>query len=98
MADFAARQIALRAVGAAEFGDELARIENLVSALTPADSTPTAHPAARRAAGVFAVQVEQVIRAAGSPGSSAGAPGAAGAAVAAKLEQRPQRSPRSQGR
>ncbi|AEA29029.1 Zeta toxin family protein (plasmid) [Pseudonocardia dioxanivorans CB1190] len=57
MADFAARQIRLRAVGAAEFGDELATIENLVSALTPADSTPTAHPA-RRAAGVFAVQVE----------------------------------------
>jgi hypothetical protein len=76
MADFASRQIRLRAVGAAEFGDELATIENLVFSLTQTDSTLTAHPASR-AAGVFGVQVDQVIRAAGSPGGSPGAPGAA---------------------
>jgi hypothetical protein len=93
MADFASRQTRLRAVGAAEFGDELVAIEILVSSLPQAGSTSTAHPA-RRAAGVFGVQVDHVIRAAGSRGSPPGAPGAA----AAHPAQRHQRSGRRQSR
>lgn len=91
LADFMARQGKLRTVGLPQFSTEIGTIESLVAALSRDSTIPPVHPA-NRAAGVFAVQVTDVVR-----NAAAVAPIAAPTTVKSDSQRRDQ-TPRGRSR